>query len=83
MSPVDLSKKVQKRATLREMIIIFFKEIRRFFLFIMYLIRHVRDFTVYGCWDRTHNCCDLVICSQTLKVHIILDLFYLYVPYSE
>ncbi len=59
----------------------FFKEIRRFFLFVMYLIRHVRDFTVYGCWDRTHNCCDLVICSQTFKVLTVLDLCYSYIPY--
>ncbi len=59
----------------------FFKEMGRFFLFVMYLIRHLRFLCVWGCSDRTHNCCDLVIWSQTLKVLTILDLCYLYVPY--
>jgi hypothetical protein len=31
----------------------FFKEMGRFFLFVMYLISHLRFHCVGGCWDRT------------------------------
>jgi hypothetical protein len=83
MSPVDLFKKDSEDGNSERNDFHFFKEMGRFFLFVMYLIRHLRFHCVGRCWDRANNCCDLVICSQTLKVLRILDLCYSYVPYSK